>query len=104
MIDYAESDRHVTEGERSWVVVMTYGHANDAAVLRRLLPLELRYLGLLGSTAKVGQMFAGFRADGINQELLDRVSAPIGVSIGSHTPEEIAISIAAEIIEIRNRD
>jgi xanthine dehydrogenase accessory factor len=103
VIDYAESVHHIAQGDRSWAVVMTYGHANDAAVLRCLLPLELRYLGLLGSTAKVRQMFARFRADGVAQERLDRVSAPVGASIGSHTPEEIAISIAAEIIQERNR-
>jgi xanthine dehydrogenase accessory factor len=103
VVDYGESEKHVAEGDRSWVVVMTYGHEHDATVLRRLLELDLRYLGLLGSAAKVRQMFARFSADGVAQERLDRVSAPVGVSIGSHTPEEIAISIAAEIVQLKNR-
>jgi xanthine dehydrogenase accessory factor len=104
VIDYSEAELAVTEGDRSWAVVMTYGHKNDAAVLRRLLGLRLRYLGLLGSTAKVRQMFAGFLEDGVPQDQLDQISAPIGLSIGSHTPEEIAISIAAEMIQVRNRE
>ncbi len=103
VIDYNEVDRHVPNGDRSWVVVMTYGHENDALVLRRLLGVPFRYLGLLGSMAKVTQMFTRFRDEGVPQSDLERVSAPIGVSIGSHTPEEIAISIAAEIIQVRNR-
>jgi xanthine dehydrogenase accessory factor len=103
VVDYAEADRQVVEGDRSWVVVMTYGHRNDAVVLRRLLGLDLRYLGLLGSTAKVQRMFARFRDDGVPQEQLDRVSAPVGLGISSHTPEEIAISIAAEIVQLKNR-
>jgi xanthine dehydrogenase accessory factor len=103
VVDYGESEKYVAEGDRSWVVVMTYGHEHDATVLRRLLDLEFRYLGLLGSAAKVRQMFARFRSEGIPQERLDRVSAPVGVSIGSHTPEEIAISIAAEIVQLKNQ-
>jgi xanthine dehydrogenase accessory factor len=103
VIDYREVAEHVSGGDRSWVVVMTYGHENDALVLRRLLGLPLRYLGLLGSAAKVTQMFARFRDEGVPEEQLEPVSAPIGVSIGSHTPEEIAISIAAEIIQVRNK-
>jgi xanthine dehydrogenase accessory factor len=103
VIDYNEVTRHVPDGERSWVVIMTYGHENDALVLRQLLGQRFRYLGLLGSRAKVSQMFAVFRNEGAAAEDLERVSAPIGIPIGSHTPAEIAISIAAEIVRVRNK-
>ena len=103
VIDYNEVTRHVPDGERSWVVIMTYGHENDALVLRQLLGRRFRYLGLLGSRAKVARMFAVFRDEGVPAQDLERVSAPIGVPIGSHTPEEIAISIAAEIVQVRNK-
>lgn len=103
VIDYSEVSEHVAAGDRSWVVVMTYGHENDALVLRQLLGQPFRYLGLLGSAAKVTQMFRKFREQGVPAAQLDRVSAPIGLPIGSHTPEEIAISIAAEIIQVRNK-
>jgi xanthine dehydrogenase accessory factor len=81
---------------------MTFGHTHDETVLRVLEGKELRYLGLLGSEAKVRQMFDRMAADGVSPGFLESISAPIGVSIGSHTPEEIAVSIAAEIIRISN--
>ncbi len=102
VVSYGELAEHVEQGQRSWVVVMTYGHANDEQALRALLGKELRYLGLLGSASKVRRMFDRMRDDGVSQVFLDSVSAPVGLSIGSHTPEEIAISIAAEIIQEMN--
>jgi len=103
VVPYADLAEHVEQGERSWVVVMTYGHANDEQALRALAGLKLRFLGLLGSASKVQRMFDRMRDDGVPQSFLDSVSAPVGLSIGSHTPEEIAISIAAEIIREMNR-
>ena len=103
MVGYEDLASHIPEGDRSWVVVMTHGHADDEVALRALQGVGLRYVGLLGSEAKVRQMFDRMRADGVPGEFLDSVSAPIGLSIGSHTPEEIAISIAAEIIQLQNQ-
>jgi xanthine dehydrogenase accessory factor len=93
----------VREGDRSWAVIMTFGHAHDRQVLEQLLGRPYAYLGLMGSKAKVRQMFTSMIADGISEAALQEVRAPVGVSIASHTPEEIAISIAAEIISLRNR-
>lgn len=95
-------EQYVLEGERSWAVIMTRGHRHDTSVLKRLLPLDLRYLGMMGSAAKVRQVFSELEGEGISSAELSRVHAPIGVPIGSHTPEEIAISIAAEIVKLRN--
>jgi xanthine dehydrogenase accessory factor len=103
VVDFDRIGDHVFEGDRSWVVIMTFGHAHDRRVLEGLLGKELAYLGLMGSKAKVRQMFAAMVADGTPESALETVTAPLGVSIGSHTPEEIAISVAAEIIAIRNR-
>jgi xanthine dehydrogenase accessory factor len=93
----------VVGGEHEWAVIMTFGHQADERVLRRLVNKPLRYLGLLGSPAKVAQLFTHLRDEGIDAEALARVHAPIGLSIGSRTPDEIAISIVAEIIRVRNR-
>jgi xanthine dehydrogenase accessory factor len=103
VVDYDLIGDHVAEGDRSWVVIMTFGHAHDRQVLEGLLGKELAYLGLMGSQAKVRQMFAAMVDSGIPEALLEKVKAPLGVPIGSHTPEEIAVSVAAEIIAIRNR-
>ncbi len=92
----------VAEGDRSWVVIMTRGHLHDTEVLRNLLPLDLHFLGMMGSAAKVKQVFTKMEAEGLAPADLKRVHAPIGVQVNSHTPEEIAISIAAEIIQVRN--
>lgn len=102
VVRYEELAHHMPEGDRSWVVVMTHGHSADEEALRALAGTEFRYLGLMGSGAKVDSLFARMRADGVPDEFLRRVSAPVGLEIGSHTPEEIAISIAAEIIQLRN--
>ena len=103
VVDYGEIDDHVADGPNSWAVIMTFGHAHDREVLEGLLDKDLAYLGLMGSKAKVRQMFSSMVEHGTPELLLKRVTAPIGIAIGSHTPEEIAISVAAEIIGVRNR-
>ena len=103
VISFDNIGTHVGEGDRSWVVIMTFGHAHDRQVLEGLLGKEFAYLGLMGSKNKVRQMYAAMIADGTPETVLEGVRAPVGMSIGSHTPEEIAVSIAAEIIAIRNR-
>jgi xanthine dehydrogenase accessory factor len=102
VVDFDHIGDRVAEGDHSWVVIMTFGHVHDRKVLEGLLGKDFAYLGLMGSVAKVRQMYAAMEADGIDAKDLERVQAPVGVSIGSHTPEEIAISIAAEIIALRN--
>ena len=103
VVSFDEIGAHVGEGDRSWVVIMTFGHTHDRQVLEGLLGREFAYLGLMGSKSKVRQMYAAMVADGTPEAELEGVRAPVGMSIGSHTPEEIAVSIAAEIIALRNR-
>jgi xanthine dehydrogenase accessory factor len=81
---------------------MTYGHAHDRRVVENLLGIDVRYLGLMGSASKVKRLFADMQAEGADPADLARVRAPIGMAIRSHTPEEIAVSVAGEIIGIRN--
>ena len=97
--DYRELNGLVEAGEKHYVAVMTQGYRTDDQAVRTLLPLNFRYFGLLGSKAKVEKMLATYRAEGIAEERLERLSAPAGLAIRSQTPEEIAISIAAEIIQ-----
>jgi len=101
-VSYDDIGRHIPEGDRSWVVVMTYGHQHDRLVVEKLLGHEVRYLGLMGSASKIKRLFADMEAAGAKPADLARVRAPIGITIRSHTPEEIAVSVAAEIIGIRN--
>jgi len=103
--DYDELGGVIVPGRaHHYVVVMTQGYRTDDRAMRVLLPMEFRYLGLLGSQSKVARMMAAYRAEGIAEELLRRVRAPAGLPIHSQTPEEIAVSIAAEIVQVKHGD
>ncbi|WLE97420.1 MAG: XdhC family protein [Candidatus Electrothrix communis] len=99
---FSEVGQHIPQGEQSWVVIMTPSHLYDEQVLRQLIAYELHYLGMLASKTKVAQIFNRLRSDGIKEAVLSRVHAPVGLPMNSQTPEEIAVSIAAEFIQIRN--
>ena len=103
VVSYRHVGRHVEEGQQSYAVIMTFGHQADEAVLRQLAGKKLRYLGLMGSPAKIAQVFARLKRKGISAAALRKVHAPVGLTIHSHTPEEIAVSIAAEIIQVKNQ-
>jgi len=86
----------------SYAVVVTRGHRHDLDALRALAPRRLRYLGLIGSRAKVKRLYDVLAEDGaVSIEQLERVHAPIGLDIGAVTPQEIAVSIVAELIAVR---
>ena len=103
VVNYHSIGRHVGEGQDSYAVIMTFGHQADETVLRQLAGKKLRYLGLLGSPAKIAQIFASLKKKGIAAAALKKVHAPVGLAIRSHTPEEIAVSIAAQIIQVKNQ-
>ena len=86
----------------AYVVIVTRGHTNDLDALRALAPRELRYLGLIGSRAKVARIYDALREDRMPDEALLRVHAPIGLDIGAVTTEEIAVSILAELIAVKH--
>jgi xanthine dehydrogenase accessory factor len=86
----------------AYAVIVTRGHTNDLEALRALAPRELRYLGLIGSRAKVARIYDALVADQIPPDLLKRVHAPIGLDIGAVTPQEIAVSILAELIAVKH--
>jgi len=101
IIDYDQVADHVPTGTRSHCVIMTHGHLADELVLRRLAGRHFGYLGMMGSRFKVAELFDRLGADGVPRAWLDRVSAPVGLPIGSQTPAEIAVSIAAELVRLR---
>lgn len=103
LIDYKLISQLVPEGENIFVVIMTFGHQSDEVVLRQLISKNLKYLGMMGSSKKVASIFKNLSADGFPAAVLKKTNAPIGIPIGSQTPAEIAISIAAKIIEVKNK-
>ena len=102
VIDYNSVSNHITEGNASYVAIMTNKYTDDKLVLSKLLKSNYKFIGVLGSKAKLKTMWDVLLQDGFTQEELNTVHAPIGISIKSETPEEIAISIAAQIIQIKN--
>lgn len=100
--DYSQLETLISGGPHHYVVIMTVGYRTDDIALRALLYTSLRYCGVLGSAAKMDKMFATYRAEGIPDSLLTRLYAPIGIDISSQTPEEIAVSIAAQLIQVRH--
>ena len=86
----------------AFVVIVTRGHRHDLDALRALVARDLRYLGLIGSRAKVARLFDALAAESMPPECLERVHAPIGLDIGAVTPTEIAVSIVAELIGVRH--
>lgn len=100
--DYTELDELISGGIDQYIVVMTVGYRTDDIVIRTLWKKQFRYVGLLGSKNKIEKMFTDYRAEGVPDSLLQPIHAPVGIAIHSQTPEEIAISIAAEIIRVKN--
>ena len=88
--------------QHAYVVIVTRGHNNDLDALRALAPRDLRYLGLIGSRAKVARIYDALTTEAMPAEILKSVHAPIGLDIGAVTPQEIAVSILAELIAVKH--
>jgi xanthine dehydrogenase accessory factor len=85
----------------SYIVIVTRGHAGDQEVLEWALGTEARYIGMIGSRQKIQSLYNRLEEKGVAPETLQRVHAPIGLDIGALTPAEIAVSIVAEMINVR---
>jgi xanthine dehydrogenase accessory factor len=101
--DYYDLENLVEPGENNYVVVMTVGYRTDDVAIRTLMNKAFKYFGVLGSQKKIEKMFSDYRKEGIPEAVLEKIHAPIGLAINSQTPEEIAISIAAQIIQVKNK-
>ncbi|MHB9096475.1 MAG: XdhC family protein [Syntrophales bacterium] len=84
-----------------YLVIVTRGHAGDQEVLEWALTTEAKYIGMIGSKKKIRTLYRNLEAKGISPERLERVFAPIGLEIGALTPEEIAVAIVGQMIQVR---
>jgi len=100
--DLAFAGDGITEGSNVYFIILTPSHLWDKAALKSVIKKNIRYIGMMGSKNKVRSIFSQLEAEGIPASLLEKVHAPIGLQINSNTAEEIAISIAAEIIQVKN--
>lgn len=101
--DLASVMRRLDINRSSYIVIVTRGHQNDTQVLEWAAQTPAAYVGMIGSKRKIKTVFSYLKTKGITQEQLDRVHSPIGLPIGAETPEEIAVSIMAEMIQVRRR-
>jgi xanthine dehydrogenase accessory factor len=101
--DYKELKNLNPSSNNCYVVIMTMSYRTDEIALKALLGKNFRYLGILGSQSKINKMFKGLIEEGISPATLKKIHAPVGIPIKSQTPEEIAVSIAAEIVKVKNR-
>jgi xanthine dehydrogenase accessory factor len=99
---YEEIGKYIIEGKRSYIIIVTPMHAGDKDTLKSVINKNVKYIGMMGSKRKIKSIFDALRDDGVDEKFFDRVYTPIGIEIEAESPEEIAVSIAAEIINVKN--
>ncbi|MFK8101073.1 MAG: XdhC family protein [Saprospiraceae bacterium] len=104
IIDYAKIATEIPADPKAFVVIMSFGYRSDKLILRALYQHQFRYLGIMGSDYKLKQLYESYAEEGIPAAALAKIHAPVGLKIYSKTPAEIAVSIAAQIIQIKNKD
>jgi xanthine dehydrogenase accessory factor len=98
---YGDAFEKIQPNASSYLVIVTRGHKEDMRVLAWAVRTPARYIGMIGSKRKVLSVYKALENDGYRPEEFQRVFAPMGLEIGALSPEEIAISIVAELIAIR---
>ena len=99
--DFEQAMAKLSPSESSYIVIVTRGHRDDMRVLRWAVQTRARYIGMIGSKRKTIKIYEELCKEGIPADRFERVHAPVGLDIGAITPEEIAVSIAAELIAVR---
>jgi xanthine dehydrogenase accessory factor len=99
--EYEEVFPKLAVNESSYVVIVTRGHRDDMRVLRWAIDTPARYIGMIGSKRKAIAVIREFEKEGIPRERFERVHSPMGLELGAVTPEEIAVSVVAEMIAVR---
>jgi xanthine dehydrogenase accessory factor len=103
VIEFETIENYIPEGDNIYVIIMSFGYRTDDIIIRRLLDKNFKYIGMLGSAAKIATLFKNLEADGLDKARISKVHAPIGIDIKSETTYEIAISVAAQLIKVKNQ-
>ncbi|MEW5977756.1 MAG: XdhC family protein [Acidobacteriota bacterium] len=98
---FDEAFSQIVPNEFSYLVIVTRGHQEDQTVLRWAIKTQARYIGMIGSKVKKRTLFNNLIAEGVSEEELSRVFSPMGIDINALLPEEIAISVVAQMIQVR---
>jgi xanthine dehydrogenase accessory factor len=98
---YEDAFAQIVPNSSSYLLIVTRGHRDDMRVLAWAVRTDARYIGMIGSMRKVLSVYKALEKEGYSPEEFERVHAPVGLDIGALTPEEIAVSITAELIAVR---
>jgi len=101
LCDYSDIEKYADIKPEDYVAIMTHGHKYDQTLLLQSVKKNPAYLGCIGSRRKVAATHQFLRDNGVSQEQIDKIESPIGIDLLGDTPEEIAISIAAQMIRYR---
>lgn len=101
--EYEEVYPKLQINSSSYLIIVTRGHRDDMRVLRWAITTPARYIAMVGSRRKVYAILKEFEKEGIGRESLERIYSPMGLDIGAITPEEIAISVVAEMVAVRRQ-
>src|SRR5580658_4487196 len=99
--EYEEVFPKIIINESSYIIIVTRGHRDDMRVLKLAMATQARYISMIGSKRKVINVIRELEREGMPREAFERIHAPMGLDIGAISPEEIAISVAAEMIAVR---
>jgi xanthine dehydrogenase accessory factor len=102
-VEFEHIEKYIPEGDAVYVVIMSFGYRTDGMIIRRLLGRSYQYLGMMGSREKIETLKNDLLTEGFTEHQWAQLSAPIGVDIKSETAPEIAISVAAELIAVKNK-
>jgi xanthine/CO dehydrogenase XdhC/CoxF family maturation factor len=100
--DYGSASERVNISTNTAVVIVTRGHQYDELCLKNVIDSSANYIGMIGSRKRVLSVFKKLAGEGVSESALNRVHAPIGLSIGARSPQEIGVAIVAEIINHQN--
>lgn len=102
-MEFAEAFDKIKFPDQAYYVIVTRGHQYDYQCLTKALALDYSYIGMIGSRSKVAMSRERLEKDGYTKEVIDSIHAPIGIKLGGQTPAEIAVSIAAELVQVKNK-
>jgi xanthine dehydrogenase accessory factor len=100
--DYNDIKKHINFSCDIFIVIMTHGHVHDSLILEQVIKKDYKYLGMIGSKKKVKIVLEDLVLKGISEDKIKKVFSPIGIDILTHRPDEIAVSIVAQMIAVKN--
>lgn len=101
--DFSQALDQIQFTKNDYLVIVTRGHKSDRLCLEKVAGNELAYVGMIGSRRRIKGLFTELIQDGVDPKWLEKVHSPIGLDIGAETPEEIGVSILAEMIQVRRK-